>query len=480
MNSELYKGKIIEYLEARDYFIVATSDVESIFADIKFRHRFESIENWMEVKDTKVSLNESKFIKQLAEYLEKYLNLSEESRFRFWLAATEIISNTFKPVFDDLDGKAIKSLTERMISVSDVKTADTLNDADFEDIKKFYETSTIVVGDPRDFLKSKEKIIPEAPLKPDFDDVEYANEILNNFSEDRLVDQEHLGFVNLFPVKYPDYIYIATSPYKNPMKIYSSNPLVKFPIFHLENKKLYTFDNLNDSILRKYVNIHTIDKVKTRDWFKKNDVNINIIQEITRRYIKYLCKNKNMRYEKRTGVYHYSKPKGYPRELKIEWVTPKNINITRTITKPYFKKDDTLNFWSHKSVRIVPILYIDNYYLRIFPRWIFSEDGFNILEGVKADKLDRYFRKSIYNRNKNKLYDLLFWYYHLFRHTTKDTPDTLTRFFDTNKYRIEILNCVNLKLYKRPDVEVDEIDEEEDIEPDLNLEYWMDTGEQNG
>ena len=140
MNSELYKGKIIEYLEARDYFIIATSDVESIFADIKFRHRFESIENWMEVKDTKVSLNESKFIKQLAEYLEKYLNLSEESRFRFWLAATEIISNTFKPVFDDLDGKAIKSLTERMISVSDQKTADTLNDADFEGIKKFYET----------------------------------------------------------------------------------------------------------------------------------------------------------------------------------------------------------------------------------------------------------------------------------------------------------------------------------------------------
>ena len=115
INSEIYKKKIIEYLEARGYFVIASSEVESIFPDVIFRHQFSSIENWLEVKATSVSLENVDFLKQLSDYLVEYLRRTEENRFKFWLAAYRLVSPSFETVFDDLDEDAIRNLIQQMV-----------------------------------------------------------------------------------------------------------------------------------------------------------------------------------------------------------------------------------------------------------------------------------------------------------------------------------------------------------------------------
>lgn len=42
VNSEMYKKKIIEYLEARGYFVLASSEVESIFPSVAKKREEES------------------------------------------------------------------------------------------------------------------------------------------------------------------------------------------------------------------------------------------------------------------------------------------------------------------------------------------------------------------------------------------------------------------------------------------------------
>lgn len=471
-NSKMYKNKIIEYLESRGYFVIATSEEESIFSDVIFQHKYQSIENWLEVKATSVSLNNADFIKQLSDYLVEYLKLTRNNRFKFWLAAFKLISDPFKKVFDELDETAIRDLIQKMVLVADEKKSEIIKNAAFIDIKQFFETSTIIEGYPEDISRTKEKISPEAPTTPKFDDVEYASEIMKNYGDIEPLIEEHTGFVNLFPIVLPEKISWATTPFSNHIEIYKIKPQMKFPVFRLENKILYTFEDLENSLLRQYVNIHTIVTKKVDIWLEENKKNENIIVNILNKWIGNCCREM-MWYDKRTGTYYFPRPKGWVRPLSKTWVSPKGVKSTRIVTKPY-RTENRINFWAHRSVQVRAFKKWGDYSLYIRPRWSFSEDGYDILLGDKADRLDRLFRNPLYNRNKNALYDLLFWYDILFKHTTKDASKRLETFtlLDSSP-NIEVLKCIEFKLYRKPNSEIEDEQEVDAFDIVLKLDDFV-------
>ena len=472
INHEKYKEKIVEYLEARGYFVVASAETESIFADVIFKHQFESIENWLEIKATSVSLGDSYFIIQLAKYLSEYLKRTSQNRFNFWLASYKLVSDSFEKIFDNFEEDSIKELIQDMISKSDEDISNIIKKAKDKEIKQFFETSQIIEGDPRAIDISRAKIIPDPPEKPQFDDVKYASEIMNNYGDIEPLIEEHSGYVNLFPLILPKRINLATTPYSNYADIYNSNPQVRFPPFRLEHKRIFTFEDLENSILREYVNIQTIETKDLDNWLEEDKDNEFILIGILNRWIGNICRNERMRYNNRTHSYFYPKPRGRIRPLSKTWISPNGIKRPRVVTNPY-KKNKILNFWTHRSVRIRTTNKWGKFHLIIRPRWLFSENGLDIFEGEKADKLDRLFRKNMYNRNKNALYDTLFWYDILFKHTTKETPNKLKTFLTLDKTpKIEVLNCLEFKLLRKPNSEID-IEEETDEIIDLKLEeFW--------
>ena len=92
INSEQYKKYVLRYLEARGYVVKATSDVEATFADAILTRKGENRDYWLEIKDTTVSLADSDFLAQLADYLAAYLSRNKEKRFKMILACDKVVN----------------------------------------------------------------------------------------------------------------------------------------------------------------------------------------------------------------------------------------------------------------------------------------------------------------------------------------------------------------------------------------------------
>ena len=472
-NSELFKDKLIQYLEKRGFYIQSSSDVESDLPDLVFSHKFEETSNWMEVKATSTSLKNKEFLSQLGQYLTEFLKRSPRNRFKFWLASYRLVSSkTFEEIFEDYNRKAIQSLVQKIAQNVDDSSRLILQNANINDIIDFFETAEIIEGEPFDLGISREKISPLAPDEPTLDDMQYAEKIRSNFDHVEPIIEEHLGYANLFPIILPEVFYVSMTPYSNPMQIYDQNYGIRFPPFIIKEKKLYTFDNVNNSILRSYVNTHSSEEVKLSEWLEKDTLNVNSILDLVNKWINNQCRNEGMWVDKRTRTYFFPKPKGRIRALRKRWTTPKGVKRNRIMTNPYIK-DNILNFWAHKSVQVRARYYWDDFFIRINPRWLFSNDGLSILEGEKADKLDRNFRKSQFNRNKNLFYNTLIWYELLFKHTRRDTPNKLDSFFSLKFNPIEVKSCISFKLLRVPHSEIDEESLDIDSLDLINLDdFW--------
>ncbi|MHA1974099.1 MAG: hypothetical protein ACTSW1_13960 [Candidatus Hodarchaeales archaeon] len=470
VNSELYKEKIIEYLESRGFFILSSSAVESDLPDLVFQHKFQENENWMEVKATSISLNESRFLAQLGDYLYEYLIRSPDNRFRFWLATYRFDTpEIFKQVFKDFNKEKILELRNKIIDSTSNKAREVIKNSETEDIILFFETAEIIEGEPFDLQVSKEKIAPSPPSKPKLSEVEYASEIKSNYDLVEPVIEQHTGFANLFPIDLPDTISFATTPYTSANQIFQENEYVQYPPFVLKNKTLVTFENLDDSILRRFVNIHTIKQIDINEWLQISE-NISNIIFLINLWIKDTCKKSNLWFDNRTRSYYFPKNQDNEQPIIRRWVTPKGISRDRELTKPY-KKDEEINFWAHKAAQIRCRRFWNEFYIQIRPRWLFSEDGQTVLEGEKADKLDRYFRKRNFNRNKNLLYDTILWYELLFKDIRTTTLDRKEYDFFEKESPVNVKECLTFSLSRKPNSESEE-EVEEDIDM-VKLEEFM-------
>jgi hypothetical protein len=461
-SAELYKKTVVEYLESRGYYVKMDSYVEGTLADCVLSRKGENKEYWLETKATTISLYEAKFASQLGKYLAEYLIRSPQNRFNMILAVHDYRKQRiFKSIYDELDETNIRKLREFIINATDKKVKRTIREADFGDIKHFFEDTTVIRATLQGVKENIEKIHPKPPTAPKLTDVRYAADVLNRYRTNQPLDEEDNLLSNLFALKLPDSIYMAPTEFSSAKEIYKKNPEVIFPIFRLISGKVYSFRPFSaQTALGKILNVESFKKVKLKEWDATKDTS-NIVLYLVYRRIDELCRKKVLSYDERTESYFFSdyEPREVPK--KVRWKKAGRSSTRRVIIP--VKKEGTVYYYAHRAVQILVRSLWGEYFIQLIPRWIFSGDCYTPYPGDITDKLNRAYRKSNFTRNRNQLNDVLFWSWHLFSEGSMLIESYLKP--DTMRSRSQALNVVaqiSVLSNKKPNIlEREEAGEEE-------------------
>ncbi|HEY4675489.1 MAG TPA: hypothetical protein VIH48_05495 [Candidatus Bathyarchaeia archaeon] len=473
VSSELYKKHLLRYLEGREYYTIkASSDVEATFADAILTRKGEKREYWLEVKETAVSLGDSDFLKQLAKYLAEYLSRTPENRFKMILACYRIVNAPlFKSVYVQFESEAINGLVSTMVELSDPSTRAVIEHVNSEDIKKFFEDTTVKEADLKELQFAQEKITPTPPTKPSLPEAEYASKVMAEFGDVLPLKSPDKISLNIFRLDVPSKIHIAKTMYRTADDIFAEKPNVLFPAFDLDNGQICSFNEyIKENPLSGFVVPDSVVSMNLEK-FIENENNENIVIKILNRWIKSRCRKIGLVFNERTKAYYYPRNANGEGLVTVKWKAPTKES-SRELTKP-MKDGGKINFWIHRSAVISAKNFWGQYYIQIKPRFLFSSDGMNLYDGPKTDKLDRNFRKSKYSHNLNQFYDVLFWYRHVFPETKNlDTANLDICLGFNPKSSIRVLEQINVEGECKPNTEATEdVEELEKIESDtLNLQ----------
>jgi len=299
------------------------------------------------------------------------------------------------------------------------------------------------------------KIAPIPPISPSLPDAEYAAEVIKKFGDVEPLKSSDKVFMNLFQLSIPSKLYIGRTQYQTAKSMFNEKPQIQFPAFHLENGQIYSFDGMNENtLLGEFVDLSSITFVEVED-FGKDVNNRRILITILNRWIRSKCKRKRLEFDPRTRSYFFPKKVNDDSPITVSWV-PRFKRSTRELTKPMMI-DGTVNYWVHRAAEISARKFWGDYFVRITPRFLFSPDGRYLFEGDRADALDRAFRKSIYNRNLNQLYDVLFWHRYVFPEASTHGSLRLDSFYeDMHEQTITVLEQIKTETECKPNVEIEE------------------------
>jgi hypothetical protein len=462
LSSEVYMKQVLNYLSGRHYYLKAGADVEATLADAILTRKGETREYWLEVKETAVSLGDSSFLSQLAKYLAEYLSRTAENRFRMILACYRIVNAPlFESVYNRLELEAISTLVEKMREVAEPNARAVLMDASSEDTKKFFEETIVIEASLKDLEIAQEKIKPTPPAQPSLPEAEYATKIMAEFGDISPLRGSDKIYLNLFCLEVPGRIYVGETLYRRADDIFSESPGISFPIFDLTGSRIYSFDDYKEgNPLSSFIIPDSVTSIDLATFITTRD-NEQIIKKILNRWIRRRCRRAGLESDPRSGAYYYPRSDEGDGCVTARW-KPRLKHSVRELTKP-MENEGRINFWVHRGAVVSAKNFWGRYYVQIRPRFLFSSDGMNLLEGEKADKLDRNFRKSIYGRNLNRMYDVLFWYRHIFPETENlGTASLVTCLGFETKQSIRILEQINVESECRPNIDVAEEVEEFD------------------
>jgi hypothetical protein len=464
INSELYKKHVLRFLEKRGYFLKASSEVESTLADGILTRKGENRDYWLEVKATNISLGDSSFLLQLGKYLTHYLKRTSKNRFKLIIACFRLTNPTFSDrIFEKLESEAIHEVVKNIIESSESEARTTIGNAGQEEIKQFFEDTIILEADIKDLQIADEKIRPTPPTIPNLPEVEYATKVLREFGNIAPLGGPDNIYLNLFRIDAPPKMHSGQTPYETAQAIINERPEKPLPVFHLENGQLFSFEDFTDNNPLSGFIVQSSATAADLSRFASTNNNEHIIIAMLNRWIRRKCKSKGLEFDPRTKAYYFPK-KSNENAVTIEW-TPRSKRSTRELTKPMLREGKT-SFWVHRGAEIFAKKFWGDYYLQIRPRFLFSSDGVILFEGKRADKLDRKFRKSIYNRNLNRLYDVLFWYRYVFPETANLGIVSLDRYCGQEMHQLKVLEQGQVKTEWKPNVEIpEEVEEFDKLEP---------------
>ncbi len=465
-NSEVYKKHLVRFLEKRGYYLKASSDVEATFADCILTKKDDAREYWVEAKATTISLGEKSFLQQLGKYLSEYVIRTSENRFIMILACYNIRNTEiFEQIFGKFDLKAIEKTRNNIIEVCESPVKEKISHANLESVRKFFEDTIVIVANPSELKIAEEKITPSVPQTPTMSDAEYASEILKKFGDVKPIKARDIIRSSLFQFSMPRDLYIGNTPYRTVKAIFNEKTNVSFPPFYMEKNKLYSFSKMTaDTLLGKFVDSDSVVIVNIKE-YDKDPNNERVVIRILNYWIRNECRRLGLRFDNRTRAYYFPKRIIDENPITIPW-KPKSRFSRREVTRPMMT-EGKINFWVHRASEIYARKFWENYYMQIKPRWLFSSDGRYLLDGERTDRLDRAFRRSIYNRNLNQMYDILFWYRYIFSETDvlgNRRLDNLTQAWE--KRLIKIVEQLKVESNRKPNVEVEEeIEKFDKIEP---------------
>jgi hypothetical protein len=470
VNTETYKKQLLRYLETRGYYVKASSDVESTFADCILVRKGEKREYWLEAKATTISLAESSFLSQLGKYISYYLLRVTANRFKMMIACYRITNGTFfEQVFEKFDTAAINEVIGDIIKSSNADVQIIISNANAQEVRQFFMDTTVVEADLKDLQVAEEKVAPTVPVAPNLSEADYAAQILNKFGDVEPLKGSDKVFLNLFRLNVPQKLYVAGTRYQTAQSIFDEKPDEKFPLFDLllGSGLIYSFDSMGENVLGKFVDLNSIRSVDLKE-FAMDQSNSRIVTRLLNRWINRKCRNKRLEFDPRTHSYFYPRKVNDDSPITETWM-PRFRRSTRELTK-LMKIGNKINYWVHRAANISARRFWDNYYVQIRSRFLFSPDGTHLFEGEKTDTLDRAFRKSIYSRNLNQFYDALFWYRHVFPEADTRGNSSLDPFLERNiNQSIRVLEQIHLETECKPTIEtseeVEQLDKIEEMTP---------------
>lgn len=468
VNSEEFKKAFIRFLKARGHYSVkASSDIEGTFADIILTRKNEKREYWVEIKATSISLNNSDFLRQLAQYFAEYLRRTPENRFKFILACYKIVDfKYFQEIFDKLNSKLIVDLVNRMVDLSPPEIKSTIQKSSVKEWITFFEEATVKEADLKGLELGEAKVKPKAPIRPSIEEADYSAHVVANFGEVSPLNEPDTLFLNLFEMILPSIIYCAKTPFDSPQEIFDAER-VSFPAFDLTEKRIFTFEPFDkDNHLTDYTIAGTTSELDLNDFLEK-EKNTMTVKRIINRWIKRQCRTIGLYMDDRTSAFYYPRKFDGNGVVSASW-KPKSKKSTRELTKP-MKREGKTYYWVHRAAEIFVTHFCKKFYMQIKPRFLFSLDGLKIMEGVEADTKDRFFRKSIYNRNLNQLYDVRFWVRHVFPETENPEMIHLTEFImDKQTNVLKIGEQLSVECTCKPNIESEtEVEELDMIESNI-------------
>lgn len=463
--AELFKKKVIEYLEMKGYYLKIDSFIEGTLPDCVLSRKNEDREYWLEAKATTISLYDARFASELGKYLVAYLVRSPQKRFKMKLAIYNYRkARKFGAIYEELDASAIKELIEFMLSIVDEKTRETIQNADSNDIKQFFEDTEVIRATPQDLQEAVEKIRPKPPLRPKLGDAQYAVEVLNRYRTSQPLEEEDVLLSSLFALELPKNIYMAGTQYRSIRQITRKHPEVIIPPLRLVGKKIYSLDPISDeSHLAKILEAKSAEKVELEKWDTTDDTR-NIVLYLLYYWMDSLCEQRKLSYDERTESYFFSdyRPRKFPKV--VHWRKGRRVN-TRKVIIPVRREDGEIYYYAHRAVQVKITKLWNEYFVQLLPRWVFSGDCYNPYPGEISDKIDRAYRKSMFTRNRNQLNDVLFWSKYLFAEGAKPIEEFLER-TETHGYTpsFRVVNQLSVVTDRRPNIPDSREEEDTDID----------------
>jgi len=335
-SGELYKKRVIEYLETTGYYPKMDSFIEGTLADCILSRKGEVREYWLETKATTISLYDAEFASELGRYLAAYLTRSRQTRFKMKLAIQNYRKpEIFEAIYDRIDSHAIGELIGFISKSTDKESREVISKADFADIKQFFDETEVIRADLEGLQRSIEQRHPKPPLKPKLADAEYAAKVLDRYRTNQPLEEKDTLLSNLFALKLPANIFIASTPFGSYRDVREKHPEVLLPILRFAGKEAYTFHPFSvESYLGNILAVESVESCRIEEWDTTQDTT-NIILYLTYRWIAGFCRKKGLSYDDRTDSYFFSEATPRRTPKTINWKHPRTNRLCRRkVIKP--------------------------------------------------------------------------------------------------------------------------------------------------
>jgi hypothetical protein len=177
------------------------------------------------------------------------------------------------------------------------------------------------------------------------------------------------------------------------------------PAFRVLEDTIITFHDLEapDGLFEPVIQDDSIERIFVQELLQDEDDRKVIMSLLNMAITRHANKVGLVIDETKNGRFFFPPKDSEPHN--ITWV-PKKSKASRTVAKPCVKNGQVL-FWRHLGAYLRMLFLANNFYLKITPTWVFTEDGYQVKGGPTVGKLA--IRWTGAERNMQVLYHVRFW-----------------------------------------------------------------------
>ncbi len=410
---EMYKKEVIRYYQTMGYRLITSSSYEGTLTDLIMEKPGEP-KIYIETKAGKESVFAPTSIlrKEIFKYIYEWLKLEEKQKFNMHIVVGGLSKKK----------ETRKIFTSTAIENDIIEWFQNRNDLNLQpNIEElFRNTSQDLIT--RFFRNTSVRIIPSFKLSQIV--LEREKEIKRNpnrnakrllkevKSRRRPNNKVNEIWTNFLELEFPNKIFYAETRFKRKKTIFNQiTTQTRLPEFYFawsENDpcRIYSFDDnlgIFGNSIQGSIQEDTIDCLSFQQ-------QIQFLYTHLRRFL--WCKG--LRRFKFRFFFPYDPPLDDELIIPSEDNQPKGIEIQgpsglKVVTRPIYKPNGELYYVEHHTVKIKIGTLDEKFGIYIWPRWLFSEDGVNIIEKESASRISRKYLNPRYNRNLNKRSELNFW-----------------------------------------------------------------------